>query len=389
MGKVSAEISDRQILVHGINAFAVDLYANLRRQKGNLFFSPLSISTALAMTYAGADGKTATQMSKVLHFALEQKRLHTAFNALMRDIVVEKGRTDYDVIIANALWIQQGYPLLQGYLDTIKVNYGDSLFNVNYTEHEKVRSRINEWVGRHTKQKITELIGKGVLNALTRLVLTNAIYFKGNWKFQFIKANTTEAPFKLASGEEVRVPMMHQTETFGYTESADFQALEMPYAGDELSIVILLPHDERGLTNLENSLTRENLAMWLAGIQKIKIKVFMPRFKMATQFHLNKTLKEMGMIDAFSDQDADFSGITGPPGLYISDVIHKAFVDVNEEGTEAAAATAVVMLPRAAERPRQIPVFRCDHPFLFLIRNIKTNSILFIGRIMNPKNQSD
>lgn len=383
--KVATQVTDNQILVHGINAFAIDLYANLRSQEGNLFFSPLSISTALAMTYAGADEKTAVQMAEVLHFALEQEKLHSAFKTQMKDFTTKEDRINYHIIIANALWIQQGYSLLNGFLNTIKMNYGESLFEVDYAEPEKVRQRINGWVGEQTQQKITDLIGQGVLNALTRLVLTNAIYFKGNWQFQFRKTDTIKAPFKLASGDEVKVPMMYKIKTFGFTEGPDFQALELPYAGDDLSMVILLPQEERGLTNLENTLTMEKLASWLVDIHQQKVKVFLPRFTMNTQFHLNEVLKEMGMLDAFSDQKADFSGITGPPGLYISDIIHKAFVDVNEEGTEAAAATAVVMLPRAMEKPRPIPVFRADHPFLFFIRNVHTKSILFIGLVMNPK----
>ncbi|MFX1564121.1 MAG: serpin family protein [Promethearchaeota archaeon] len=384
-GRTDAQVTDNQILVHGLNAFTIDLYENLRRQEGNLFFSPLSISTALAMTYAGADGRTATQMAEVLHFALEQEKLHPAFKTLNKLLLDRENISDYSIITSNALWIQKDYALLPAFLDIIKKNYGESLFEVDYSEHEFVMKRINEWVRDKTQQKITELISKGILNEATRLVLTNAIYFKGNWQFQFKEADTRTEQFNLATGNEVMVPMMHQTRRFGFMEKSDFQALELPYAGDDLSIIILLPKEEQELTELENSLTIENLAKWFVDIHEQDVEVFMPRFKMSAQFNLKNVLREMGMLDAFSSKDANFSRMTGSLDLQISGVIHKAYVDVNEEGTEAAAATAVVMVPKGMARPVPIPVFRADRPFLFFIRNIKTNCILFIGRVMNPK----
>jgi serpin B len=222
-----------------------------------------------------------------------------------------------------------------------------------------------------------------MLSSATRLVLTNAIYFKGKWARQFEKELTRDGPFTLLDGQKIDVPMMRQTEEFRYMEAEDFQALEMPYVKDELSMIILLPKKVDGVVDFEKKLTNENLSRWLSELHKQKLVASIPRFKMAQQFGLADTLQAMGMTDAFSAQLADFSGMTGTRDLFISAVVHKAFVDVNEEGTEAAAATGVGMAMTAA--PQRMPVFRADHPFIFLIRDNKSGSILFIGRVMKPE----
>ncbi len=380
----SREKTAEQIVVEGNNKFALELYAKLRVKEGNLFFSPYSISTALAMTWAGAWAETEKQMALVLHFTLPQEYLHQTFWRLQTQLNAPDRRRGYELTVANALWGQKGYGFLKEFLELIKTNYGGGLGEVDFvTAAESARKTINGWVEKETKNKIKNLIGPGVLDSMTRLVLTNAIYFKGNWARQFKEDKTKEAPFTLSGGEKVDAAMMNQTTEFNYMETEDFQGLELPYVDNELSMIILLPKENGGLVGLEQMLTPENLSQWLARLSRRKVIVSIPKFKMTSQFGLAGVLASMGMRDAFSER-ADFSGMNGKRDLFISAVIHKAYVDVNEEGTEAAAATGVVV-GLTSVGPREIPVFRADHPFLFLIRDNHSGSILFIGRVMNPK----
>ena len=293
----------------------------------------------------------------------------------------------YQLSVANALWGQKGYGFLPAFLKLVRSNYGAPLNEVDFVgATEAARKTINDWVEKETRDKIKDLIKPGVLDSLTTLVLTNAIYFKGDWASQFNEDVTKDAPFTLSAAEKVDVPMMNQKGDFGYMETEGFQALELPYAGDDLSMVVFLPRKVDGLKGFEKMLTMENLRRWISNLRKQKVIVFLPRFKMTSAFRLGQALKSLGMIDAFTLVAADFSGMNGSRDearrLYIQAVIHKAFVDVNEEGTEAAAATAVV----AAESVRPAPpVFRADHPFFFLIRDNRTGSLLFLGRVMNPQ----
>ncbi len=394
--------TDEQIVVQGNNEFALALFAELRTEKGNLFFSPYSISTALAMAYAGARGETEVQMARALYFPTrpkvvpkdynrpirqgwEQERFASAFGMIIKDLNDRGQKGGYELTVANALWGQQGYGFLTEFLELIQTNYDGKLIELDFvTATETARNTINTWVEEKTKEKIKNLIAQGVLNSMTRLVLTNAIYFKGNWASQFEKQRTNDAPFTLAGGEKVDVAMMNQTEEFGYMETEDFQVLELPYVNNELSMIIFLPKQTDGLAEFEKTLTAENLSQWLGGLRNRKVIVSIPKFKMTSQFSLASVLKSLGMTDAFVPNVADFSGINGKRDLFISAVIHKAYVDVNEEGTEAAAATGVVM-GATSIGPRQTPVFRADHPFLFLIRDNLSGSILFIGRMTNPK----
>jgi serpin B len=385
---------DQQIVVEANNKFALELYAKLQARQGNLFFSPYSISTALAMAYAGARGQTEEQMAKTLHFPTTvrrdgsevvpfRERFHPAFAAIIKDLNARGQKGAYELTVANALWGQKGYGFLKEFLDTIKAHYDGQFNEVDFvTATETARKTINAWVEKETKNKIKNLIPPGALNSLTRLVLTNAIYFKGNWARQFKKDRTNNAPFTLTNDDKVNVPMMNQTAEFKYMEAEDFQALELPYVDNELSMIILLPKEFDGLSKFEKKLTPENVSNWLARLRKRKVIVSIPKFKMTSQFGLAGVLKSMGMRDAFSQQ-ADFSGMNGKKDLFISAVIHKAYVDVNEEGTEAAAATGIVVGITSVQP--QPPVFRADHPFLFLIRDNNSGSILFIGRMMNPK----
>jgi serpin B len=372
-------------IVEGNNKFALELYALLRNQEGNLFLSPYSISTALAMTCAGARGQTEQEMAKTLQFptGVSNEQFNKAFGEIIKQLNAEGQKGAFALVVANALWGQKDYKFLPDFLTTVKTNYDGSLEQVDFkTQAEEARKTINAWVENKTRDKIKELIKPGMLDTMTRLVLTNAIYFKGKWAHQFKTDLTKESPFTLLTGEKaLGVPMMTQKERFGYTEINDIQLLELPYKGDTLSMVVLLPKKLDGVKDLEKQLNADNLKNWITGLRKREVQVFFPRFKMTNEFELAQILGEMGMHDAFSAK-ADFSGMTGNRDLFISAVIHKAYVDVNEEGTEAAAATGVVMKLTSVEAPP--PVFRADHPFIFLIRDNHTGSILFLGRVMNP-----
>jgi serine protease inhibitor len=375
-----------QSLAAGETAFAFDLYGQLKSSQGNLFYSPYSISTCLGMTYVGARGDTARQMAQTLHFGAGPTELSTPMGALHKELNEIQQKKGVELHTANGLWGEAGYPFLKSFVEISQQQFGAMVNQVDFrTEAESARKEINGWVSGQTKNKINDLLAPGVLNAATRLVLVNAIYFKGRWVHQFKQSNTADAPFTLGSGEKVQAHMMNIEEHFKYAETDDLQLLELPYTGgdtDPLSMVVLLPKDVQGLHKLENALTQPALSNWLAQAHDEKVKVFFPKFKMTAEFSLGKTLAAMGMRDAFSTQ-ADFSGIDGKRDLYISAVVHKAYVDVNEEGTEAAAATGVAIRSLAVLRPKNV-VFRADHPFIFFIRDNRSGSILFLGRVNDP-----
>ena len=388
-GSINAvEVDPKTIdtLVMGNTKFALNLFEKLKSEKGNLFFSPYSISTALAMTYAGARGKTASQMAKTLCFKLEQAQLHPAFAKidlkLKSDQEIEPGSCL--LYTANSLWPQDTYLFLKNYTNLLLKTYNVIITPVNYKKDtEKVRKEINKWVEEKTNEKIKDLIQPGYLDPLTRLTLVNAIYFKGNWASQFNKELTKDAPFWITPKKSKNVPMMHKKEKFGYGERDSLQILELPYRGKDISMFVLVPFEKDGLDRIQKNLTVEKLSEWTMSTSKKEIQVYLPKFKVTSEFDLSKTLKSMGMVNAFKENVANFSGMDGKKKwLYISSVIHKAFVDVNEEGTEAAAATAVLM--RAMAMPEPPPVVRADHPFLFVIRENSKQNILFIGRIVDP-----
>jgi serine protease inhibitor len=367
-------------------AFAVDLYHQLRGAEGNLFFSPYSISTALAMTYAGARGDTEAQMAQALHFALSQEELHPAFAALGQRLKAVQAAGDIQLNVANALWPHLDYPFLPAFLELVEANYGVALTALDYVaDPEGSRQQINAWAEAQTQGKIKDLIPPRIINEFTRLVLTNAIYFKGNWASQFDPARTKDAPFTVQPGQMVTVPLMAQKLTCGYGEAAGVQVLELPYVGNDLSMVILLPNAIDGLASLEAQLTPAALAQWTGRLWDTEVQIFLPRFKVEAAFRLDSALKALGMVDAFDMELANFAGMDGKAWLVITAVLHKAFVEVNEEGTEAAAATAVVMGLRSMPPPT--PVFRADHPFLFLLREKSTGSVLFLGRVVDPTDE--
>jgi serine protease inhibitor len=376
--------SDLATIVEGNTEFCLDLYRQLSTSEGNLFFSPYSISNALAMTYAGARGQTAAEIAQVFHFQLEPNRLHPAFAELIAALEPESAST-YELAIANRLWGQKNYGFLPEFLNLTERYYSAPLQEVDFINAtENARLTINAWVEQQTQNKIQDLLSQGILNPSTRLVLTNAIYFKGNWLVPFDASKTQNQPFYLSSGETIDVPMMHQMEYWNYAHLDGLQVLELPYEGETLSMVILLPEQIDGLVQLEQQLTPDHLQEWLSSAQEFPmtmdgapVSVWLPKFKLTSTFELKDILSAMGMPQAFTN--ADFSGMNGQRDLVISKVIHKAFVDVNEQGTEAAAATAVLMATRGGNQ-----TFRIDRPFIFLIRDRNSGSILFLGRVVNP-----
>jgi len=379
--------ADMTTLVSGNSALAFDLYQALRDEEGNLFYSPYSISQALAMTYAGARGETAQQIANTLHFVLSPNALHPAFNSL--DIELSQrgegaeGTDDegFRLNIVNAIWGQDGYEFLSEFLDVLAENYGAGLRLLDFVNTpEESRITINNWVSDQTEGRIEDLIPQGVIDTLTRLVLTNAIYFNAAWQYPFDEDMTADGTFYLLDGGEVIVPMMNQTESFGYVEGDGYQAVELLYDGNELSMVILLPQAGH-FEAFEGSLDAQQVDGIIGRLEPGQVALTMPKFEFESDFGLKEILATMGMPVAFSE-DADFSGMTGNRDLFIADVIHKAFVSVDEAGTEAAAATAVVMgLTAVPEVPVEVTV---ERPFIFLIRDIGTGTILFVGRIVNP-----
>jgi serpin B len=380
----SAQPADTDVVVTGNTQFAFDLYARLKSTDGNLFFSPYSISTCLAMTWAGARGNTASQMAGVLHFGTDQTGLHSQFGELQKQLNAVQEKKDIALNIANALWAQKEHRFLPAFLKIAKSDYAARVEQVDFrTGAESARTEINDWVSGKTAGRIQDLIPPGTLDPMTRLVLVNAIYFKGQWATPFKERDTIPMPFDTTPDQTTTAQFMNLKDTFNYAEAPGLQLLELPYVGGDLSIVVLLPGETNGLKQLEDGLSGEKLDGWLRQASRVKVDVYLPKFKLTQQFALGDTLAAMGMSDAFSDR-ADFSGMDGGRDLFISAVIHKAFVEVNEKGTEAAAATGVSVGAMAIARPISEYVFRADHPFLFLIRDVHSGSILFLGRLTDP-----
>lgn len=370
--------------VEATNALAIDLYRRLAAaEEGNIFFSPSSISTALAMTYAGARGKTESEMARVLHFLVPQDRLHHGFKHLIRRI----GDTDCEVRVANRLWGQSGYPFLSEFLSLTRDCYGAEMATADFGKHpQQAELAINSWVADQTEDKIQDLVSATMFDRFTRLVLVSAIYFKGAWTYPFEKGETKDARFYVTAEETVEVAMMEQTTLLGYAETTEAQMLVMPYGSGDFAMLILLPRSKNGLSQLEQTLVLDDFGQY-GQFEVRQVSLFLPRFKLEYGIPLDDILREMGMATAFSDSEADFSGMHGNTDfLYIAAAVHKAVVDVDEEGTEAAAATAVVMGGRGAQpEEMRTAVFRADHPFLFAIRHNATGCILFLGRVKSPQ----
>uniref|UniRef100_A0A665WQW7 Leukocyte elastase inhibitor n=1 Tax=Echeneis naucrates TaxID=173247 RepID=A0A665WQW7_ECHNA len=355
----------------------------------NVFFSPFSISSALAMVMLGARGNTATQMSECLKTSDSQDDIHTAFAQLLNEL--NKDSAPYALSVANRLYGEQSYKFVEEFLGSTRKHYNAELESVDFkNSYEAARLNINSWVESQTQGKIKDVLAQGVVDGMTRLVLVNAIYFKGNWNKQFNPDTTRDAQFKLNKNDAKPVKMMYQKTKFplSFIPEANCQILEMPYKGKELSMLIFLPttieDNSTGLEKLEKELTYENFVEWTRPdmMDDVEVSVGLPRFKMEEEYDMKNVLVSMGMVDAFDDGLSDFSGMSPANDLVLSKVVHKAFVEVNEEGTEAAAATAAIMMLRCALLPAS---FIADHPFLFFIRHNPSMNVLFAGRYCSPE----
>lgn len=370
-------------VVNASNAFALELYANLSAKDNgsNIFFSPYSISTNMAMVYEGARGQTASEIRSVLHFPQDNTTRRSSFAALYNNFT--KADVPHDLDTANALWIQDNWNISKEYTNLIQRYYSGESSNVDFSAPEQARQTINRWVETETNNKIKDIIPPDTLDASTCLVLTNAIYFKGAWQTQFDKSKTIQENFRVNDNTTVTVPIMKQSGQkihLNYAETNVTQIIELPYLGAELSMYVLLPknYHSSGIVDLEKSLTAENLSAWLQGMSGRDLSVSLPKFTFAAKYYLNDTLSDMGMPTAFSS-GCDLSGICNDT-TQIKYVIHQSFVDVNEEGTEAAAATAT-----AVQRGIEIPEsFYANHPFIFIIRDRTNGAILFMGKVMDP-----
>ncbi len=379
--------ADLEALVAGNTAFALALHGQLRTiEAGNLFYSPFSISQALAMTWAGARGDTESAMADALRFALPQARLHPAFNRL--DLELARRGEDVDdaegdgfrLNIANSIWGQAEFDFVAEFLDVLAESYGAGLRVVDFAgDPETARQTINEWVEARTEGRIEDLLPEGVITALTRLVLTNAIYFKASWAVPFEEQATADGAFHLLDGE-VAVPLMHGSVEGGYARGDGWAAADVPYYGDELSMLVIVP-DGGTFADFEARFDGAVLDAVVAGLEHHQIALTFPRFGFEAAFGLNDTLAALGMEVAFRCGPADFTGMYAPGGLCITDVVHKAFVDVDEAGTEAAAATAVVVGFESEPPAAELVV---DRPFIFLIRDRTTGTILFVGSVVDP-----
>ena len=388
MTSVSVPAADTATLIAGNTAFAIDLYQAVRGEPGNLFMSPHSISLALAMAYAGARGDTERQMAAALHFTLPQSRLHAAFNGFDLDLASRgqgargKDGQPFELHIANSTWGQRGYPFLTPFLDTLALNYGAGLRVLDFaSDPDTGRLVINDWVAEKTHDRILDLIRAGAITPLTRMVLVNAIYFNAAWAFPFKTSATQPGDFTRLDGSAVSVQMMHQTEHLRYAGGADYQAVELPYDGDELSMVVIAPAAGQ-FDAFEAGLDKARLDAIIGGFAVEEVQLTMPRFSGTYPLALGTVLANLGMPIAFDMGRADFSGIESSGELYISDVLHKAFVAVDEKGTEAAAATAVLLSARGVPDPTaQVEL---DRPFMYLIRDRATGAVLFMGRVLDP-----
>jgi serpin B len=372
-------------VVEANNQFALDLYQKYRSKEGNLMFSPYSISSALAMTYEGAKGQTAEEMQRVLHLPGDSVVRRSEYSGIYDWL--NKANKPYKLSTANALWAQKDYPFESDFFGIVEKYYGGKVTNLDFrSDTENSRKTINKWVEDKTYERIQDLIPEGFLTPTTRLVLTNALYFNASWLSQFEAGETDDQDFKTASGTSVKARMMHMTAYYNYSETGALQILEKPYLGDDISMLIILPKNNN-IGSLENAISTANLAGWKKNMKLEYVKLSLPKYKYENKYFMAKDLKEMGMPTAFSRQ-ADFSRMSEAEELYIDDVIHQTFIEVSETGTEAAAATAVVMRPTGASPGIRIPpipkIFNADHPFIFVIQERESGNILFMGRVTDP-----
>jgi serpin B len=377
-----APAEDVRVVAEGNNAFGFDLYQALRAQaeRGNLFFSPYSLSSALAMAYAGARGETAAQMAQALHFDLPHDQRHAAYNALDLALTMPGGEGAFTLRAANSLWGQADFTFRPDFLDTLAVNYGAGLRLADFKDEaarEQARQAINAWVARETEDKITELFKPGVLTPDARLVLANALYFQGLWETPFAP-ESPQAPFTLRGGEVISVTTMGRRAMTPYAAGDDYQAVALPYQGGRAEMLVLVPTGD--LAAFEQTLSAERLSEIVAALEPQDVKLYLPRFSFASELSLAQTLAALGMADAFDEQRADFSGMTDEARLVLRHVAHQAVVAVDELGTEAAAATGIVA--EIVSMPTEV---RADKPFVFVIRDKPTGTVLSVGRVVDPR----
>ncbi|MDP8995213.1 MAG: serpin family protein [Pseudomonadota bacterium] len=374
---------ERAALARATLAFGLDLYRRLGERERNLFLSPVSVAAAFGLVQPGARGETAEEIARTMRWPLAGERLHAALGDLLRDLALdEEGRR---LVIADALWVQQGYRLQPDYVAALGTHYGARASAVDFARRPaEAGAEISAWAQRSTNGRIRNLVGPRDLTPDTRLVLTNAVWFKADWLIAFSPNATHDRAFRVAGGAPVTTRFMRQRTSFRYLEGPGFQAAELPYRGEETAMILFLPRDPQGLPALERALTAERLAGWvdaLRGSERRYLDLILPKLRMETRYDLPPTLAAMGMRLAFS-RNADFTGITEVERLKLDRAIHQTFLLVDEQGTEAAAATAISVVPVSA-RPEPVP-FHADRPFLFLIRDNRSGAILFIGRIETP-----
>ena len=377
---------ERAAVVAGNSEFAFALYRELSASDGNLFVSPFSVSTALAMTYAGAAGVTASQMAETLRFPFPPGELAEAFGGLQGRINSRREIDGIEMAVANSLWPQRGFELRDGFIELVRASFAGELRELDYaSDAAGAAGVINGWVADRTNGRIRNIATPGALTPMTRLVLVNAIYFNGDWSHQFDPENTRPEEFAADGGQPVDVPMMNLTAELPYAAVDGARLVDLPYAGGALSMTVLLPPADGDLSALEERLDARRIDDWMAALEQREVELALPKFTLESSFELGGTLAAMGMPDAFTPGRADFSGMVADQRpFFIGAILHKAFVEVAEEGTEAAAATAVVMRTTAIREPLPPVVLRVDRPFLFLIRDRASGSILFLGRVTNP-----
>lgn len=376
----SADTLTTEDVARANNQFAFDLYQQVNRKGDNVFVSPYSISTAMGMTYTGASGKTRREISGVFGFHRDNNEHAKGFASLQQHLSELSG-DDIKLQIANGLWGQKDYDFKDGFLNLNREYFSARVENVDFKRHSsRIRRNINQWVEEKTQDKIQDLIGEGVLDPMTRLVLVNAIYFFGNWEHPFTEKRTGADDFFPQPGRKIQVPFMHQTIRIPFYEDELFKAIALPYKKGDLSMLIVLPHKHEQMEELEKQMDGSFYQRLNDSLNRQQVDVSFPRFEMKDKYRLNSPLQQMGMKSAFGG-DADFSGMSGRKELYISDVIHQTYVKVNERGTEAAAATGVVMRKTSAMPAKK---FKADHPFLFMIRDNHKQTILFLGKVSNP-----
>ena len=374
-------------MVKGLNTFSLEFHKKIGAGSGNRFSSPLSIATVLAMAYEGADGPTAGEIHKTLHLGLERGKVPAAFSQILSSLDPAKKTSGFQLAMANRLFVARSYPIRRDFRKTLRDYYRATAKRLNFRKRRVAAKAINDWVKKKTHQRIKEIVPASSISSSTRLVLANAIYFKGKWKKKFKKKETRKRVFYLTKSKKTQVETMYQKAYLGYCAVGNVELLEKRYKGTNMAMVVVLPKRKDGLARLEKSLTQTTLARWMAKLKTRKVRVYLPKFKFKWGGSLKEHLKALGIKTPFDSAKANFRAISkraASEGLYIAKVFHKSFVAVDEKGTEAAAATAASMDALMADMDTGTPEFVADHPFLFLIRNRKTGVILFIGRVTAP-----